>query len=225
MPHFDIIKTNTPVNTFRVSKICSDFDVKFDHSNEHFIGDIVLPEKWNIGVIVGKSGTGKSTIAKEIFGDNYIYNQKYNADSVVDDMPKDLSIEQITKMFYACGFGSVPSWLKPYSVLSNGEKMRVDLANALLRQDFVVFDEFTSVVDRNVAKTCSVAISKAVHKLNKQFVAVSCHYDILDWLQPDWVFDTDQMKSFFGQSLDQQKNLKLDNAIEANGLSLGSIII
>lgn len=225
MPHFDIIKTNKPKNTFRVSKICSDFDVKFDHSNEHFVGDITLPEKWNIGVIVGKSGTGKSTIAKEIFGDNYIYNQKYVAESIVDDMPSDKSVEEITKMFYACGFGSVPSWLKPYSVLSNGEKMRVDLANALLRQDFVVFDEFTSVVDRNVAQTCCLAISKAVHNLNKQFVAVSCHYDILDWLKPDWVFDTDTMQCFFCFCLDLQRHFKSENAVEANGSSLGNIII
>ena len=225
MPHFDIVKNNKPINTFRVSKICADFDVKFEHSNEHFEGDINLPEKWNIGVIVGKSGTGKTTIAKELFGDHYFYNQEYSKASVIDDMPSDMSVEEITKMFYACGFGSVPSWLKPYSVLSNGEKMRVDLANALLREEFVVFDEFTSVVDRNVAQTCCIATTKAVRKLNKQFVAVSCHYDILEWLQPDWVFDTDQMKCFFGQSLVLGKNFTSNNADEANGQNLDVIII
>jgi ABC-type transport system involved in cytochrome bd biosynthesis fused ATPase/permease subunit len=103
--------------------------------------------------------------------------------------------------------------------------MRVDLANALLRKEFVVFDEFTSVVDRNVAQTCCVATTKAVRKLNKQFVAVSCHFDILEWLQPDWVFDTDKMQCFFGQSLDLKNNLSLDNAVEANGQNLGVIII
>ena len=225
MPHFDIVKNNKPINTFRVSKICADFDVKFEHSNEHFEGDINLPEKWNIGVIVGKSGTGKTTIAKELFGDHYFYNQEYSKASVIDDMPSDMSVEEITKMFYACGFGSVPSWLNPYSVLSNGEKMRVDLANALLREEFVVFDEFTSVVDRNVAQTCCIATTKAVRKLNKQFVAVSCHYDILEWLQPDWVFDTDQMKCFFGQSLVLGKNFTSNNADEANGQNLDVIII
>ena len=25
--------------------------------------------------------------------------------------------------------------------------------------------------------------------LGRRFVAVSCHYDIVDWLQPDWTFD------------------------------------
>ena len=136
MPHFDIVKENRPQNTFRVSKVEADFDVKPEHSSEHFVGNITIPEKWNIGVIVGGSGTGKSTIAKELFGDKMVGQLKYSAASVIDDMP-DIGVNEITKMFYAVGFGSVPSWLKPYSVLSNGEKMRVDLARALLENDFV----------------------------------------------------------------------------------------
>ena len=224
MPHFDIVKKNKIKNTFRVSKIEADFDIKPEHSNEHFEGNIEIPEKWNIGVIVGGSGTGKTTIAKEIFGNQYITNFQYSADSVIDDMPKT-GIDNITKMFYAVGFGSVPSWLKPYNVLSNGEKMRVDLARAMLERDFVVFDEFTSVVDRNVAKTACIAINKAIKKTNKKFIAISCHYDILDWLQPDWVFDTNTMQSFFGASRDQANNMKSKNAVVASGKNLAVIII
>lgn len=59
MPHFDIVKRSEIKNTFRVSKIQADFDVKPEHANERFVGEINLPEKWNIGVIVGSSGTGK----------------------------------------------------------------------------------------------------------------------------------------------------------------------
>ena len=53
MPHFDIVKKNVPKLTFRTSKIQADYDVKFEHSSEHFVGDIELPDKWHIGVIVG----------------------------------------------------------------------------------------------------------------------------------------------------------------------------
>jgi GNAT superfamily N-acetyltransferase len=53
----------------------------------------------------------------------------------------------------------------------------------------IVFDEFTSVVDRNVAKVGSHAVQKAVRKTNQKFVAVTCHYDVEGWLQPDWVYD------------------------------------
>ena len=225
MPHFDIVKQNNPDITFRVSKIQADFDVKLEHSNEHFVGDIEMPNDWQIGVIVGASGTGKSTIAKELFNEELINGFEYKAKSVIDDMPKSAKIDDITKMFYSVGFGSVPSWLKPYAVLSNGEKMRVDLARALLEKDFVCFDEFTSVVDRQVAQTACIAINKAIKKTDKKFVAVSCHYDILYWLQPDWVFDTNKMQCFFGNAHDRKNNMKLENAIAVSGQNLGVIII
>ncbi len=128
-------------------------------------------------------------------------------------------------MFYSVGFGSVPSWLKPYKVLSNGEKMRVDLARALLEKDFIVFDEFTSVVDRQVAQTACIAINKAIKGTNKKFIAVSCHKDIIEWLQPDWIFDTDKMQQVFQLAHDQKKDLKLGNVGEKNGKNLGDIII
>lgn len=79
MPHFDIVKENHPQNTFRVSKVEADFDVKPEHSTEHFVGNITIPEKWNVGVIVGGSGTGKSTIAKELFGDKMVGQLEYSA--------------------------------------------------------------------------------------------------------------------------------------------------
>ena len=88
MPHFDIVKKNDPDVTFRVSKIQADFDVKLEHSNERFVGDIEMPNDWQIGVIVGASGTGKSTIAKELFGEELINGFEYKAKSVVDDMQK-----------------------------------------------------------------------------------------------------------------------------------------
>ena len=224
MPHFDIVKTNKPENTFRTSKIQADYDVKFDHSNEHFTGDLELPEKWNIGVIVGGSGTGKSTIAKELFFDCYVEHFEYTHKSVIDDMPKcDMSM--IEKMFYSVGFGSVPSWLKPYSVLSNGEKMRVNLARALLEKNKICFDEFTSVVDRNVAQTACIAINKALKNTNKQFIAVSCHYDIIEWLQPDWVFDTNTMTTTFQSAHVLKRYLKSENVGETNGRNLDVIII
>ena len=225
MPHFDIVKINQPDQTFRVSKIQADFDVKLEHSNEHFVGDIDIPKDWQIGVIVGASGTGKSTIAKELFSDELITGFEYKAKSVIDDMPASAKVDDITRMFYSVGFGSVPSWLKPYAVLSNGEKMRVDLARALLEKEFVCFDEFTSVVDRQVAQTACIAINKAIKKTNKKFVAVTCHYDILEWLQPDWVFDTNKMQCFFLQAHGHEKNITFENAVVTSGQNLGVIII
>lgn len=224
MPNFDIVKKSDVGKSFRVEKIKADFDVNESHSREHFKGQIDIPEKWNIGIIVGESGTGKSTIAKALFPEAYIADFDYTEKSVIDDMPSR-SMDEIEKMFYAVGFGSVPSWLKPYGVLSNGEKMRVDLARALLEKDFVVFDEFTSVVDRNVAETMCIATARAVRAKDKKFIAVSCHRDILQWLEPDWVFDTNTMTTFFGRPRDRRKNSKFENAIAGSGESFAVITI
>lgn len=225
MQHFSIDKKNEVDKTFRVSKVMADFDVDPKHSNEHFEGDFDLPEKWNVGIIVGKSGTGKTTIAKDMFGEELISGFEYKNKSVIDDMPKNKSVEDISRAFYSVGFGSVPSWLKPYSVLSNGEKMRVDIARSILEKDFIVFDEFTSVVDRQVAKVASMAVSKAIRKQNKKFIAVTCHYDVIDYLEPDWIFNTDTMTFSFTTGDDLNKRSRLENATDQNGENLGSIII
>ena len=225
MPAFDIVKKSDIDNTFRVSKIMSDFDVKQEHATEEFHGNIDFPENWQIGMIVGGSGTGKSTIGRQLFGDLVDETFEYTAKSVIDDMPgKD--IQEIQRMFYAVGFGSVPSWLKPYSALSNGEKMRVDLARKMLSSDFVVFDEYTSVVDRQVAKAMSIAISKAMKRYpDKKFVAIGCHFDVVEFLQPDWVFNTDSMQQVFQLTHEVNNDTLSENAIERSGVSLGVITI
>jgi len=202
MPTFDIIKEVNPKKSFRVAAIVGKFDLESNHITEQFKGEINLPEKWQIGLIVGKSGTGKTTIAKQLFQESYITKYVYTAETILDDMPKECTVEQITSAFNSVGFSSPPSWLKSYSVLSNGQKMRVDLARSILEENkLFVFDEFTSVVDRSVAQIGSFAMQKAIRKTDKQFIAVTCHFDVQDWLLPDWVFNTDTMtfQDFEGQ--------------------------
>ena len=66
MPSFDIVKKNDLQQSFKVSKVMADFDVGDEHVGEHFVGKIDYPKNLQIGLIVGGSGTGKSTIAKEL---------------------------------------------------------------------------------------------------------------------------------------------------------------
>jgi hypothetical protein len=61
-----------------------------------------------------------------------------------------------------------------------------------------VIDEFTSVVDRQVAKIGAHAVQKYVRKHGRQFVGVSCHYDVEEWLQPDWMFEPAMMAFTWG---------------------------
>jgi GNAT superfamily N-acetyltransferase len=226
MPTIDLTVSCPVHDSFRVQQVAGMFDVPLsDKSTERF--QVELPdvtEEWQIGLIVGPSGSGKSTIARQAFANDetrmtndetlpssFVTRHSsfdWPADRAVVDCFGDISVRRVVDLFTAVGFGSPPSWVKPYHVLSNGERFRCDLARALSKglgardgklqppvpspqSPLVLFDEFTSVVDRNVAKFCSAAIAKAIRRghILCRFVAVTCHYDVAEWLEPDWVLD------------------------------------
>lgn len=220
---FNIQKTTEKAQSFRIEKLIGMFELKDEHRTQTFQGEIELPNEWNIGVIVGRSGTGKSTIANELYE---TYKAEYTNKAIIDEMPESKTVEEITRMFTEVGFSSPPSWLKPHSVLSNGEKMRVDLARALLEEkEIIVFDEYTSVVDRDVAKIVSMVISKYVKRTNKKFIAVTCHSDIIEWLEPDWGFSTDLMQMIDVKKKDHSSKLKYTKDLHNNGDCLETITI
>ena len=104
--------------------------------------------------------------------------------------------------------------------------MRVDIARALcLTQNQIVFDEFTSVVDREIAKVSAFAISKAVRRSKKKFIAVTCHYDVVDWLEPDWVFSTDTMEFSRKKEVVRPLNSRFIGAALPFGKCFGTITI
>jgi ABC-type lipoprotein export system ATPase subunit len=164
-------------------------------------GDLnVDSQPWNIGLIVGPSGSGKTLLLNELFG--HPQRQEWNRRSVIDDFPLSYSMEDISRVCQSVGFNTIPSWLRPYSVLSNGERFRAETARYLLDgRDPVVIDEFTSVVDRGVAQFACHSIQKFVREKQKRLVVASCHYDILDWLQPDWILEPGNPCRFTWRSL------------------------
>lgn len=149
-----------------------------------------LPSEFNIGLIVGASGSGKSTLLSEFGAEEKLDWDPSKAVVSHFSDPND-AVDRLS----AVGFNSIPSWVKPFHVLSNGEKFRSELARRI--KDGAVIDEFTSVVDRNVAKATSNAIAKFIRRRNfKSVVFASCHHDIIEWLAPDWVFDCDVGKFY-----------------------------
>jgi GNAT superfamily N-acetyltransferase len=157
--------------------------------------DLPIHERdWSVGLIVGPSGAGKSVLGRELFPDALFVDSAFpwpNDQSVLDGFGETHETRDVVAALSSVGLSSPPHWLKPYAHLSNGQRFRCDLARALLSdRELVVFDEFTSVVDRDVAKVCSSAVAKAIRKRKSpRFVALSCHFDIIEWLQPDWVYD------------------------------------
>lgn len=153
--------------------------------------DVKLPieeRKWNIGVLVGPSGCGKSTILRKLFGHSEAPTP--NGASVVDDFPDGMGIQEVVALLSAVGFSSPPSWRQSFGSLSTGERFRASVALALARagDDIVTIDEFTSVVDRTVARIGSAAVAKAVRRNGQRLVVATCHEDVECWLQPDWVY-------------------------------------
>jgi energy-coupling factor transporter ATP-binding protein EcfA2 len=156
--------------------------------------DLPIEERsWNIGMIVGPSGSGKSTVARQCFPKAMVgaYDWPHEK-SLLDGFPSGMSIKEIVELLSSVGFSSPPSWLRPFPVLSTGEQFRVTMARTLAEaQDLAVVDEFTSVIDRTVAQIGSAAIAKTIRKRKQRFIAVTCHFDVIDWLQPDWIYRPD----------------------------------
>lgn len=208
-PSYQVTVQSQIHDSFRVQQVAGMFDLPAAReSRETFVAEIPsLADPWKIGAIVGPSGSGKTTLARAAFGSAIHRPEPWASDRAMIDGLGDAPIRHITRVLTAVGLGSPPTWLKPFHVLSNGEQFRCELARALLTannrpliekpaaenpaSNLVVFDEFTSVVDRTVAQVSSAAISRAIRggRWDCRFVAVSCHADIARWLEPDWVLD------------------------------------
>lgn len=187
-------RTSFPTG-YRVASVASMFDLEAGEDRVNTISYTAPPsasEDWTIGLIVGPSGSGKSSVARKHFDADIFRGHAWSSGPIINDFADDLSVETIIKAFSSVGLNAPPLWLQAYETLSNGEKFRADLARAIVerKSGLLVYDEYTSVVDRTVAKVASAAVNKFYRSSDVgKFIALSCHYDIVDWLAPDWVLD------------------------------------
>ena len=200
-------------NSYRAARVKSLFNAEKGCDWEKTVELPIEGKEWKIGLIVGPSGSGKTSIGNRIFEGEPIYDLYSGWDDskpIVDCIAPDGDFNMVTGMLSAVGLGDVPAWLRPFSVLSNGEKFRAGLARlACERPEHAVVDEFTSVIDRQIAKVGAAAFAKTWRRGKGQIVLISCHYDIIEWLQPDWVYDTAEARFYERDCLQRRPTLQL----------------
>ena len=170
--------------------------------------DKMNEDNWNILLICGKSGSGKSTLLKEI-GEIPTLEYDYTK-AVISQFPK-LTEEEACDLLCGVGLSSVPTWLRKPQELSNGERARLDLCMSLYRAreaGIALIDEFSSVVNRDVAKSMSYALQRYVRQKKLKVVICSCHFDIIEWLTPDYIFNLEHK--------DKDGNVELERMVYAD---------
>lgn len=210
------VRLESPVSkSFRCQMAANSLDIDVEKKAIHELSiQADLHSPWNVGLIVGASGSGKTTLAKNIFGEDCFDFNVDETKPVIEQFPENWSYEDCQNALNGIGLSQVTCWIRPVYTLSNGQKSRAVAALQLARQDDFVVDEWTSVVDRTVAKSMSHCLQKHARKNDKKIVAVSCHYDVIEWLNPDWVIDCNKQsyidRRLLWRSYQRKEKLQFD---------------
>ena len=187
----------SPVSTsFRCKMAANSLDIDVEKKSIHHlkISGINIPDNWNVGIIYGASGSGKTTLAKKLFGENVFKIGVDESKPIIEQFAESFNYDECASMLNGIGLTSVPCWIRPVSTLSNGQRSRAEAALLMSQDGLTVIDEWTSVVDRTVAKAMSHCVQKFAKKNNKQIILLSCHNDIIEWVKPDWVIDCNKQE-------------------------------
>jgi ABC-type lipoprotein export system ATPase subunit/GNAT superfamily N-acetyltransferase len=168
------------------------YDIK-----DYVESSVAIPDLPNEGIvlIVGTSGSGKSTILRSL-GHTQVVSVNPGS-TVIENFS---TVERGEELLLAAGLRSIPAWFRLPGTLSNGEYHRFEMALAL-DQGIRCIDEFTSVVDRDTAKALAYSVRKYYDRNPGVLYIASCHRDITDWLDPDYIYDTDMQELSARRSL------------------------
>ncbi|SMB88485.1 ABC-type ATPase fused to a predicted acetyltransferase domain [Pasteurella testudinis DSM 23072] len=190
------VRLESPVSTsFRCVKAANSLDIDMEKKSVHELSvSADIESDFRVGLILGASGSGKTTLAKNIFGESIFDFDFDEAKPVIEQFPENMEYAECAKLLAGIGLTSVPCWIRPMYTLSNGQKARAIAALMMAKKDVFVIDEWTSVVDRTVAKAMSNCLQKFARSQQKTVIAISCHYDVVEWLNPDWIIDCNKQQ-------------------------------
>ena len=193
--NYDVKLQSEIYKSYRCKRAADSLDIDVEKKSIHELKIIAdIDSEYNIGLILGASGSGKTTLAKSIYGHNCFNTILDETKPIIDQLPESYDYETCSKILTGVGLTQVPCWIRPVYTLSNGQKARAEAALLMCRDDLTLIDEWTSVVDRTVAKVMSHCIQKHARVNKKKIILISCHYDVIEWLNPDWIIDCNKQE-------------------------------
>ena len=172
-----------------------------------------LPKSWRVALVNGVSGSGKSSVLRQMVQEHGCvrdaaeYGGESGGDEFAaawpDDAPAvgavgDGGAALLTEMGGAALAAAAAA--RPWRQLSRGERTLLALARlcceppsaAAPPSALLIADEFTSFVDRSLAKRAAEALGRAWRRRGdgRRLVLAGVHADFLRELRPEWVFET-----------------------------------
>ena len=142
-----------------------------------------LPEDFGIGCILGPSASGKTAVLQHLFGEPR--QCEWPADKAIVSVVAESPSESVARLS-SVGLNTIPAWLRPYGLLSNGERQRAFLARTLGSGSVV--DDFGTEVNHQAASSMAAGVAKFARRSGmRRVVVATMQPKLVAWLQPDWL--------------------------------------
>ncbi|WP_459555310.1 ATP-binding cassette domain-containing protein [Lacunimicrobium album] len=175
--------------TVRVGRVMDHFGVTKEIGRHVIAEDVSMDvEEGQVIAFTGDSGSGKSslmrTLAGQLEGVLWFDDITFLKGTVIDQFTDDWA--ESMALLSACGLGEAHLMLRLPSELSDGQRMRLKLAIGISQTpQWLVIDEFTSSLDRTLAKVIAFNLKKLSRRHQMGVLVATTHEDVIEDLQPD----------------------------------------